>query len=57
MDTTSLWEAISTRSSTYPALAKDIEVDVAIKALNFSLDDEDIEIIYQFPDLLLPTHA
>lgn len=30
MDTTSLWESISTRSSTYPSLLKDIEVDVAI---------------------------
>ena len=30
MDTTSLWEAISTRSSSYPELANDIEVDVAI---------------------------
>ena len=30
MDTTSLWEAISSRPSTYPELSKDIEVDVAI---------------------------
>lgn len=30
MDTKSLWEAISTRSSTYPDLSKDTEVDVAI---------------------------
>ncbi len=30
MDTTSLWEAISTRSFTYPELSKNIEVDVAI---------------------------
>ena len=30
MDTISLWEAISTRPSTYPELSKNIEVDVAI---------------------------
>lgn len=30
METTSLWEAISIRPSTYPALSKNIEVDVAI---------------------------
>lgn len=30
MDTTSLWKTISTRSSSYPELSKDIEVDVAI---------------------------
>lgn len=30
MDTTSLWEAISTRSVTYPTLANNIEVDIAI---------------------------
>lgn len=30
MDTISLWESISTRSTTYPALSKNIEVDVAI---------------------------
>lgn len=30
METTSLWESISTRSSHYPELSKDIEVDVAI---------------------------
>jgi glycine/D-amino acid oxidase-like deaminating enzyme/nitrite reductase/ring-hydroxylating ferredoxin subunit len=30
MDTTSLWEAISTRPSSYPALSQNIEVDVAI---------------------------
>src|SRR5690242_2576365 len=30
MDTISLWETISSRSSTYPSLNKDIEVDVAI---------------------------
>lgn len=30
MDTISLWEAISTRTSTYPELSKNIEVDVAI---------------------------
>jgi len=30
MDTTSLWEAISTRTSSYPELSKNIEVDVAI---------------------------
>lgn len=30
METTSLWEAISTRPSTYPELSKNIEVDVAI---------------------------
>ena len=30
MDTISLWEAISTRVTDYPALTCDIEVDVAI---------------------------
>ncbi|HEX2548187.1 MAG TPA: FAD-dependent oxidoreductase, partial [Gammaproteobacteria bacterium] len=30
MNTTSLWEAISIRASSYPELSKDIEVDVAI---------------------------
>lgn len=30
MDTQSLWEAISTRTITYPELSKDLEVDVAI---------------------------
>ncbi len=30
MNTISLWEAISTRSSTYPELSNNIEVDVAI---------------------------
>src|SRR5476651_2162792 len=30
MDTTSLWEATSTRPSSYPTLSQNIEVDVAI---------------------------
>lgn len=30
MDTTSLWKEITTKSSTYPALSKDLDIDVAI---------------------------